>query len=256
MTFNSGYNEGASGPGAAALHTSDIFDLTNILLLAVAVIIFLRLRSVLGRRTGNERPHPDPYAAPDAGSPRESNVITLPRTEVRPPASRPAGPSIDERLASLPLGSSVRGPLRDIAAADPAFEAGLFLSGAKVAYETIITAYAHGDRETLRNLLSPEVYDSFNAVIAERESRGETAEFSFVGLASADISDGHLDAETAHITVRFVSDLVTAVRDRAGSVVEGDLKAVRRVTDVWTFARDVRSANPNWRLVATDSAES
>jgi predicted lipid-binding transport protein (Tim44 family) len=238
------------------LQTSDIFDLTNILLLALAVIIFLRLRSVLGRRTGHERPRFDPYAAPDAGAPRDSNVITLPRTEARPPVSRPAGPSIDERLASLPPESSARAALHGIAAADPAFEAGLFLSGAKVAYETIVTAYAHGERETLRNLLSPEVYDSFNAVIAERESRGETAEFSFVGLASADISDAHLDAQTAHITVRFVSDLVTAVRDRAGNVVEGDLKAVRRVTDVWTFARDVQSPNPNWRLVATDSAES
>jgi predicted lipid-binding transport protein (Tim44 family) len=237
------------------LQTSDIFDLTNILLLAVAVVIFLRLRSVLGRRTGNERPHLDPYAAPDAGAPRDSNVITMPRTEVRPPASRPAGPSVDERLASLPPESSARAALRDIAAADPAFEASSFLSGAKVAYETIVTAYAHGDRETLRNLLSPEVYDSFNSVIAERESRGETAEFSFVGLASADISDAHLEAQTAHVTVRFVSDLVTAVRDRGGNVVEGDLKAVRRVTDVWTFARDVQSPNPNWRLVATDSAE-
>src|SRR5262249_19679092 len=152
----------------------------NILLLAVAGIIFLRLKSVLGRRTGPERPHPHPYAAPEGGGPRDSNVITLPRTEVRPPASRPAGPSIDERWASLPAERAAGGPLREIAAADPAFDAGLFLSGAKVAYETIVGAYAHGDRETLRNLLSAEVYDSFNAVIAERESRGETAEFSFV----------------------------------------------------------------------------
>jgi predicted lipid-binding transport protein (Tim44 family) len=238
-----------------ALHTSDIFDLTNLLLLAVAVIIFLRLRSVLGRRTGNERPRLDPYAAPDGGAPRDNNVVTLPRTEVRPPAPRQTGPSIDERLASLPAESNALGPLREIAAADPAFDASMFLSGAKVAYETIVGAYAHGDRETLRNLLSSEVYDSFNAVITERESRGETAEFSFVGLASADISDAHLEEQMAHITVRFVSDLVTAVRDRAGNVVEGDLKAVRRVTDVWTFARDVRSPNPNWRLVATDSVE-
>jgi predicted lipid-binding transport protein (Tim44 family) len=238
------------------LQTSDIFDLTNIFILAVAVVVFLRLRSVLGRRTGNERPHLDPYTASDGGAPRDGNVVTMPRAEVRPPASRPAGPSVDERLASLPPESGARAALRDIASADPAFEAGSFLSGAKAAYETIVTAYAHGDRETLRNLLSPEVYDSFNAVIAERESRGETAEFSFVGLASADISDAHLEAQTAHVTVRFVSDLVTAIRDRTGSVVEGDLKAVRRVTDIWTFARDVRSPNPNWHLIATDSAES
>jgi len=240
------------------LQTSDIFDLTNILLLAVAVIVFFRLRSVLGRRTGNERPRLDPYAAPDAASPREreSNVVTLPRTEVRPPAATPAGPGVDERLGSLPPDSSALQPLREIAAADPRFEIGAFLTGAKAAYETIVTAYAHGDRDTLRNLLSPEVYDSFNAVIAERESREETTEFSFVGISSAAVTDASLTGQIAHVTVRFVSELVTAVRDRMGNVVEGDLKAVRSVTDVWTFARDVRSPNPNWRLVATDSVES
>jgi len=240
------------------LQTSDIFDLTNILLLAVAVIIFFRLRSVLGRRTGNERPRLDPYAARDAAAPREreSNVITLPRAGARPPAPQAAGPSIEERLGSLPQNSDALAPLREIAAADPSFEIGSFLKGAKVAYETIVSAYAHGDRGTLRNLLSPEVYDSFNAVIAERESREETTEFSFVGISSADVTEGNLAGQTAHVTVRFVSELVTAVRDRMGNVVEGDLKAVRRVTDVWTFARDLRSPNPNWQLVATDSVES
>ncbi len=237
------------------MQTSDIFDLTNILLLAVAVIIFLRLRSVLGRRTGNERPRLDPYAAPDAGAPREGNVIALPRAGNSPPLPRAPGPTVDERLGGLPPDSNVRGPLREIASADPAFDIGHFLTGAKIAYEKIVTAYAHGDRDTLKTLLSPEVYDSFNTVIAEREKRQETAEFSFVGIAAADVTDAHLDGQIAHITVRIVSDLVTAVRDRAGIVVEGDVKAVRRVTDVWTFARDLRSANPNWRLVATDSVE-
>ncbi len=241
------------------MQTSDIFDVTNILLLVVAVIVFFRLRSVLGRRTGNERPRLDPYAASDGASPREpeSKVITTPRTEVRPAAVKPAGPGVDERLGSLPEGSSsALKPLREIAAADPNFEIGAFLKGAKAAYESIVTSYAHGDRETLGNLLSPEVYDSFKAVIAERESREETTEFSFVGISSADVTEASLTGQIAHITVRFVSELVTAVRDRMGNVVEGDLKAVRSVTDVWTFARDVRSPNPNWRLVATDTAES
>ncbi|MGO9543523.1 MAG: Tim44/TimA family putative adaptor protein [Rhodomicrobium sp.] len=225
--------------------------------MGVAVIIFFRLRSVLGRRTGNERPRLDPYAAPDATPPREreNNVITLPRTEPRPPVSPPTGPGIDERLGSLPPDSSALAPLREIASADPTFDIAAFLKGAKTAYETIVTAYANGDREALRNLLAPEVYDSFNAIIAERESRGEVTEFSFVGILSADVAEATLAGQIAHVTVRFVSELVTAVRDRSGNVVEGDLKAVRRVTDVWTFARDVRSPNPNWRLVATDSVE-
>ncbi len=239
------------------MHTSDIFDLTNILLLGVAVLIFLRLRSVLGRKTGAERPPFDPtYSAPDTATPRESNVITLPRTEARTPASKPAGPSVEERLSSLPADSEALQPLRQIAAADPSFEIASFLKGAKAAYETVVTAYARGDRETLRNLLTPEVFDSFSAVITEREAREETTEFSFVGILSADVTDASLSGQMAHVTVRLVSELVTAVRDRLGNVVEGDLKSVRRVTDVWTFERDVRSPNPNWRLVATDSVES
>ncbi len=235
----------------------DIFDLTNILLLAVAVAIFLRLRSVLGRRTGDEQPRLDRYAAPDAAAKpaRDNNVIPMPRPEKPPSAGQPSGPSVEERLGTLPEGSRAVEPLRAIAKADPSFDTGTFLNGARVAYEAIVTAYAGGDRETLRNLLSRDVFESFNSVISERESRGETNEFSFVGISSADIVDAHLADRIAHVTVRFVSELVTAVRDKAGNVIEGDIKAVRQVTDVWTFARNVTSPNPNWQLVATDSPE-
>jgi predicted lipid-binding transport protein (Tim44 family) len=162
---------------------------------------------------------------------------------------------VEDRLGALPEGSRAVAPLREIAKADPSFDAGSFLKGATIAYEAIVTAYARGDRETLRNLLSREVLDSFSSVISERESRGETNELSFVGIASADIVDAHLADRVAHVTVRFVSELVTAVRDKAGNVIEGDIKAVRRVTDVWTFARNVASPNPNWQLVATDTPE-
>jgi len=235
---------------------SDIFDLTNLLLLAVAVAIFLRLRSVLGRRTGDEQPRLDRYAARDAAAPaRDSNVIPMPRAEPIPSGGQPSSRSVDERLGALPEGSRAVEPLREIAKADPSFDTGSFLKGAAIAYEAIVTAYARGDRETLRNLLSREVLDSFSAVISERESRGETNELSFVGISSADIVDAHLADRIAHVTVRFVSELVTAVRDRAGNVIEGDIKAVRQVTDVWTFARNVSSPNPNWQLVATDTPE-
>jgi len=238
------------------LETSDIFDLTNILLLVVVAIIFYRLRSVLGRRTGNEKPRPYANTGAPAATTRDGNVITLPKTEVRVPPAMPPVQGVEERLGGLPKDFHALEPLRTIAAADPKFEAATFLNGAKVAYETIVTAYAHGERAVLRNLLSPEVYDSFNAVINQREDRGETTEFSFVGIAEANIADAHLDGSLAHVTVRFVSELVTAVRDRSGTVVEGDTKAVRQVTDIWTFCRDVRSPNPNWQLVATDSPES
>ena len=241
---------------------SDIFDLTNILLLAVAVAIFLRLRSVLGRRTGDEQPRLDRYAPHDAPAQpardkRDTNVIPMPqRTEASAPAgASSSGPAIEERLAAVPEGSRALGPLREIAKADPSFDTSSFLKGARIAYEAIVTAYAQGDRGTLRNLLSSEVFDSFSSVIAERESRGETNDMSFVGISTSDITDASFSGRIAHVTVRFVSELVTAVRDKTGTVIEGDIKAVRQVTDVWTFARDVASPNPNWQLVATDSPE-
>jgi predicted lipid-binding transport protein (Tim44 family) len=236
---------------------SDIFDLTNLLLLAVAVAIFLRLRSVLGRRTGDEQPRLDRYAPRDATAQpaRENNVIPMPRAEPIPSGGQPPSQSVEDRLGTLPEDSRVAASLREIAKADPSFDTGSFLKGAAIAYEAIVTAYARGDRETLRNLLSREVLDSFSSVISERESRGETNELSFVGISSADIVDANLAERLAHVTVRFVSELVTAVRDRSGNVIEGDIKAVRKVTDVWTFARDVSSPNPNWQLVATDTPE-
>jgi predicted lipid-binding transport protein (Tim44 family) len=236
---------------------SDIFDLTNLLLLAVAVAIFLRLRSVLGRRTGDEQPRLDRYATRDAAAPaRDSNVIPLPRAaETSPSGGQPSSQSVDDRVGALPENSRAAAPLREIAKADPSFDSGSFLKGSAIAYEAIVTAYARGDRETLRNLLSREVLDSFTSVISERESQGETNELSFVGISSADIVDAHFADRVAHVTVRFVSELVTAVRDKAGNVIEGDIKAVRQVTDVWTFARNVSSPNPNWQLVATDTPE-
>jgi predicted lipid-binding transport protein (Tim44 family) len=245
-----------SGSGAAALTMSEIFDLTNLLLMAVAVAIFLRLRSVLGRRTEDDRARRDSYAARDAAATaRDAAVAPLPRADAPPVGGAPSSQSIDDRLGPLPKDSRALEPLRKIAEADPAFETGAFLNGAKIAYEAIVSSYAKGDRETLRGLLSREVFDSFNSVISDREARGETNEFSFVGIASAEIVDAYLAEPVAHVSVRFVSDLVTAVRDRSGNVIEGDIKAVRQVTDVWTFARDVSSPNPNWRLVATDSPE-
>ncbi len=235
---------------------NDTFDLTTILFLVVAVVIFLRLRSVLGRRTGNERPRMDPYAAKDAApSQRErDNVITLPRNENRSSGpERESARSVDDRVGSSGVEAPARPQVREIAKSDPSFDTASFLNGAKAAYEMIVTAYAQGDRDTLANLLSREVYDSFDESITERERQGETTEFSFVGIVSAEIVDAQLAGKTAQIAVKFVSELISAVRSRDGEIVEGDPKKIRELTDVWTFARDVSSPNPNWRLVATEA---
>ena len=157
-----------------------MFDIYTIIFLALAVFIFLRLRSVLGQRTGRERPPYDPYSARDAvRSPATDKVVTLPPRPAEPASTRPVEatpPAADRWKDIAEKGSSVAAGLDAIAAADSGFDAKHFITGARTAYEMIVTAFAEGDRRQLRSLLSREVYDGFDAAISERESRGETAE--------------------------------------------------------------------------------
>jgi predicted lipid-binding transport protein (Tim44 family) len=222
----------------------DVFDIYTIIFLALAVFIFLRLRSVLGQRTGRERPPYDPYAA---------------REPVRPATekAKPIEPAIlGERWKGVAeTGSAIAAGLDAIAAADPEFDAKHFLTGARAAYEMIVTAYAEGDRSTLKNLLSRDVSDGFESAITQREQRGETVESRFVAIDSADITSAELRQKNVQVTVRFVSQLITATRDKSGAVIDGSADKVTDVTDVWTFARDVSSRDPNWKLVATEAGQ-
>jgi predicted lipid-binding transport protein (Tim44 family) len=138
--------------------------------------------------------------------------------------------------------------------ADPGFDPNHFLDGAKAAYEMIVMAFAQGDEATLTQLLGSDVYDGFQRAIRERETRGEKVESSLVGIDKADIIEAEIKSRTAYVTVKFVSELISVTRDAQGEVVEGDPKKVREVTDIWTFARDVSSKNPNWKLAATEAA--
>ncbi|MGE0613272.1 MAG: Tim44/TimA family putative adaptor protein, partial [Hyphomicrobiales bacterium] len=137
---------------------------------------------------------------------------------------------------------------------DPSFDPKEFLNGAKAAYEMIVVAFASGDRRTLKQLLSKDVLDGFVGALDERETRGDVVGSSFVGIDRADLIEAELKNKQAQVTVKFVSDLITATRDKNGEVIEGDPKKVREVTDIWTFARDVTSRDPNWKLVATEAA--
>ncbi len=232
---------------------SGIFDFYTILFLVLAVVIFLRLRSVLGRRTGSERPPYDPFSAPKGKeAPAADKVVTLP-PRAEPGASRTA--ANDDFGAYAAKGTDLARGLSAIRTADPAFDPKTFLEGAKMAYEMIVTGFAEGDRKSLKTLLSREVYDGFVAAIADRESRGETVTSNFVSIDKADITEAQLRGRSAHVTVRFVSQLVTATRDKESKVIQGDPNAVTEVTDIWTFARDVGSRDPNWKLVATESAD-
>jgi predicted lipid-binding transport protein (Tim44 family) len=236
-----------------------VFDIYTIIFLALAVFIFLRLRSVLGQRTGRERPPYDPFSSRDAvRTPASDKVVQLP-TRKPDGAAKPVEPGEEQPanrwLGIAEPGSPVAAGLDAIAAADPSFDAQTFVAGARAAYEMVVTAFAEGDRRTLKNLLSKEVYDGFEAAIRERESRGETAESRFVSIDKTEITNAELRTKVAQITVRFVSQLISVTRDRSGAVIDGSPDKVTEVTDVWTFARDVSSRDPNWKLVATEAGQ-
>jgi predicted lipid-binding transport protein (Tim44 family) len=243
-------------PGHGGESKRDVFDIYTIIFLALAVFIFLRLRSVLGQRTGRERPPYDPYSARDAVRGSNDNVVALPGRGGEKPqaAASPVDPAERWKGIAEP-DSAVAAGLNAIAQSEPSFDAQHFIAGARQAYEMIVTAYAEGDRRQLRNLLSREVYDGFEAAIRERETRGETAETRFVSIDHSDIAAAELRGSTAQITVRFVSQLVSVTRDRKGNVIDGSPDKVTDVTDVWTFARDVTSRDPNWKLVATEAGQ-
>jgi predicted lipid-binding transport protein (Tim44 family) len=236
---------------------SETFDIYTLLFLILAVVIFLRLRNVLGRRTGNERQPYDPYAASDAksngaGAGGKDTVVPLPRAGGEG-AEQTENP--EERLKNFaPKGSPLAKGLMAILKVDMNFDPDQFLKGAKAAYEMIVMAFAGGNRRTLRQLLGKEVYDGFANAIEEREQRGEKVESNFIGIDRADIIEAELKRKSAQITVKFVSELITSTRNKSGKVIEGDPKKVREVTDIWTFARDVTSRDPNWKLVATEAA--
>lgn len=231
-------------------------DIYTILFLVIAVVVFVRLRSVLGRRTGHERPPFDPYTRPkspagEAPTNAPDKVVQLPKRSEKP-AREEEKP--DRWKGFARPGSSLARTLSAFAAIDSRFDPHKFLDGAKTAYEMIVTAFAAGDRKSLQPLLSHEVYDGFLEAITAREDRGETIASDFIGIEKAEIVDGALKGTMAQLTVKFVSELISVTRSKAGEAIDGDPKAIREVTDIWTFARDLASSNPNWKLIATEAA--
>jgi predicted lipid-binding transport protein (Tim44 family) len=231
----------------------DSFDVTTIIFLALAVFVIWRLRSVLGTRTGTERPpldfrRPEPQAPAAAN---DANVVRLPDRPAEPQRDAASDPERWKGVAEQ--GSPLAGGLDAIAAAEGGFDAAGFSEGAKHAYEMIVTAFAAGDRKTLKDLLSREVYDGFVGAITDREKRGERIATTFVSIDRAEIVDAQLKGRVAQVTMRFLSKLITATYDKAGAVVDGSPEKVVDVTDVWTFSREAGSRDPNWKLIATES---
>jgi predicted lipid-binding transport protein (Tim44 family) len=215
----------------------------------VAGFLILRLRSVLGKRTGQEN--------------RERWSPRLPSRDGTPPraAERPA--NSPDNVTPLPnrgpaatgaTPSSLEVALSQIKVADPAFDPDQFAGGARAAFEMVVTAYAHGDTAALRPLLADDVYENFSAAIKGRQDAKQTLETTLISIKSAELLEARMDGRTAFVTVKFVSEQVNVTRNAAGEIVEGDPNRVAAVTDVWTFARNTRASDPNWALVQTSES--
>jgi predicted lipid-binding transport protein (Tim44 family) len=224
-----------------------ILDPLNLVLLVVAAIVFWRLKSVLGTRTGTERP------------PAEVTVLK-PRDDRRPePTADPNSVTMGAPEPKKPVwhgyaeeGSPVAKGIESLSIAMPGFDAGQFSDGAKRAYEMVLGAFAAGDKAKLKPLLVRELLETFSQAIDQRNAEGSSKIFRFVGVNSARIERVALENKTASLTIRFRSDMIHATRNKNGETVDGDAQAVREVEDIWTFERDVSSRDPNWRLASTD----
>lgn len=227
------------------------FDITTVIFALLAAFVVWKLRSVLGTRTGHERPPHEGPRRPDEVKP-EGNVIRLPgaANDVGAAEIKAGG---DRWMPYASADSPVAKGFDSVVALDSSFRPGEFVEGAKGAYEMIVTAFAAGDKQTLRGLLAKDVYESFAAAVTDREGRGETVETTFVSIDKAEFVDVQMRGKTANLTVKFQSKLITATRDRAGAVIDGSADKVVDMIDIWTFARDVTARDPNWRLVATET---
>jgi predicted lipid-binding transport protein (Tim44 family) len=245
----------------------DPLDASTIIFALLAIFVLWKLRSVLGSRTGSEKQQPPQnsfFRRPGGTNDNDDHkVIPLPgaaparstAAPALPPAAagRPTPQGADRWKAYAEPGSKNAAALDDIAATDPTFDLVGFIAGAKTAYEMIVTAFAAGDRQTLRNLLDQDVYESFVTAIAGRESRGETMKTTLVSIDKVGVDDVGLRATTAQLTLRFASKLISVTENSAGTIIEGSPERVVDMIDIWTFARDSRSTNPNWKLVATQT---
>jgi predicted lipid-binding transport protein (Tim44 family) len=234
-----------------------------ILIGLVAVFLILRLRSVLGKRTGNERPPArDPFTppAPPTATPRvgdapanqgNDNVVSLPTANAPAPrqSSATSGPG-GIRATVMPTATAGVAAIR---AADPSFEPIGFTGGGRAAFTAIVEAFAKGDTAALRSLLDGPTFSSFEAAIRGRVERKEKAETTLIGFEASDIAAAELQGTNASVTVRFVSEQINVLRNADGQIIDGNPNEVQKVIDLWTFRRDTKSSDPNWLLVKTES---
>ncbi len=234
---------------------NQIFDPLNLVLAGVAIFVLWRLRSVLGQRTGTERPPTDLTLG--RGKPASdavpANVLEFPKVKTDPEKIVNAESEKPVWEGFAPAGTALATDLEKLSQSDSGFTPKAFLSGAKLAYEMIVEAFAKGDKPALKNLLSKDVLDGFSKAIDTRQKTGEKLDFQFVGFEKADFLIVALSGKRATITVKFISEMISATYDKSGVLIDGDPKEVRDITDIWSFERDVSQKDPNWRVVSTET---
>ena len=210
-----------------------------LVLAGIAIFLILRLRSVLGTREGFEKPK---VPGPDGKSRR--NGPTLEVIEGGPDRD------ITDHVAD---DSDAAKALTQMKKADPSFNVTEFLGGARGAYEMILMGFERGELAEIKPFLSEDVYDAFAGVVESRAQQGLSVDATFVGISELSLKDATFETATndAELTVRFICELTSVVRDRSGDIVEGSATAIKRQKDVWTFARTMGTDDPNWTLVAT-----
>lgn len=232
----------------------DSFQFLDIVLFAmVAAFLVLRLRSVLGKKTGHQEPRQDPISRRQQDADNDGNVVELPTNRNNDGPDGVSEPLEADPTADMDPNDPLAAGITQIRIADNSFHPAEFANGARGAFEMIVQAFAEGDTATLDNLLAEDVFENFNEAIEARNEAEERLESTIIGIKSADVIEAGMDGRNAMVTVKFVSEQVNVTHDSENRVVDGDPNQVSEITDIWTFSRDTKTSDPNWKLVETRS---
>jgi predicted lipid-binding transport protein (Tim44 family) len=219
-----------------------LFDPLNLVLATIVFFVGFKLYSVLGQRTGQEKMPP---LQPIKTEPKPSDILAT----INPEPPKPIWQGYAEENSALAKGLSA------LAENDPSFDPKSFLVGAKIAHEKILEAFAKSDLTTLKTLLASKVYSAFETEVTRRKQQGETTIFKFVGINSAKIIAADLQNKIASIDVDFSSQMISAVKNQSGAVIQGHETALDDVKELWSFERDITARDPNWKLAETHDHE-
>lgn len=220
----------------------------------IAGFLVYRLNATFGTRHGDERQRPNPFVAPDLQKARVDQPVTLDATPIKRPAATPLLGAEQMIDTAANKDGRIETGLSEIASADAAFDVNGFMTGARYAFEMIVTAYNKGDRAVIKPLVSPKLFQDFSSGIAAREAAGHVSDFTLHRIKAARITEAHLGGTMAYVTVDYDVEETITTKDRDGNIVTGDPNSISSIRDIWTFTRDIRSSDPNWILIETRAA--